>query len=193
VRPLASAREEFRLVGSVALGLSLVLGAVLAATRAHPGRFAVAFGAVALFFGGVMYAAFLRRYVRTALEQAESVSSPQLETQGQTARRVTARSLAVNAPFVAFVLLMFGPRSSGGAILGIAAGNGIGFLALARRVRRWEARNAVYVLREPRWRGAPYKGRLGRGIIDPQDFYFVCRDAGPPEGRSSRSWARSPG
>jgi hypothetical protein len=123
-----------------------------------------------------MYAALLRRYLRAALEQPEEVAAPQLETRRQTTRRVAARSLALNVPLAVSVLLMCGLRSNGGAMIGATAGNGIGFLALASRIRRWETQNAVRRLREPRWRGAMYNGRLGRGVIDPRDFYVVRRD-----------------
>lgn len=176
MRPLAPARGEFRLDGLVGLGIGVLLGAALAATRAHPLRFVVGFLFAAFFFGGGMYVAVLGRYLRAALKDATEAVTPALETRSETRRRVLCRALALNVPLAALiVVLSFG--SSGGALVGIAVGNGLAFLGMAHRIEHWEERKSVQILREPRWRGAWDKRRFGRGVIDPQDFYFVRKDA----------------
>lgn len=174
MKPLASASDEYRLEGAIALAWNVVLGAIVAGTAAHPLRVLAGFAVAATIFGVLMYVIVFRRYLRAALTQAQDISGPKRETPSETRRRVAVRAVSVNFVASAFVLLLL----ARGALLGIGAGSGVMFLVLARQIREWEAAHSVRVLREPRWRGRWNQGRLGRGVMDPQDFYLLRTDAG---------------
>jgi hypothetical protein len=177
MKPLASPSEEYRLEGTIALGWSLLLGAIVAAIAAHPLRLVSSFVIGGAIFGAIMYVVLFHRYLRAALKQAGEISNPNRETRSETRRRVATRSGFINLGAV-FILLLLARGRTGGALLGFVAGNGVTFLVLARQVRRWEATHGVEILREPRWRGRWNEGRFGRGVMDPQDFYYVRMDAG---------------
>jgi hypothetical protein len=184
-KPLARAQAEARLEGTVALGVSMLLGAVAVAVAAHPVKVLAGFVFAAVFFGAIMYVTVGRRYLRDALEGAREISTHPIETPKQTTRRAAARSAYINLPVAAFFALLLLVSGTEGSLIGIVAGNGLAFLALARTIRRWEATHSVQILREPRWRWRREHGHRGRGVIDPQDFYYVRNDDPVPGSRAA--------
>jgi len=66
MRPLASPREEFRLEGAIVLGLSVVLGTIVAATATHPLRVMASFVIAGAIVRALMYVVLFHRYLRAA-------------------------------------------------------------------------------------------------------------------------------
>jgi hypothetical protein len=124
---------------------------------------------MAVFFGGWMYLLVIRRYVRSALAEANEVAEVPRESTSSSTRRALPRILVLVIVFVPLALIGRGSPIIGG----IAAGSGATMLAASYAIGQWEREHSVEILREPRWRWRREKGRRGRGVIDSQDFYFV--------------------
>jgi hypothetical protein len=180
MKPLVRAVDEYRLMGLISVAWGVVVGGVAAVIANHPLRLVASLLVEGAIFGIFMYLAVSGRYARNALKDALEISNPVRSRPQDTRRWVAVRSAYMLVPLTAFsVFLLVGRGSATGAI-GIIPGGGALLLVISRQIRRWESEHRAEILREPRWRWRRENGRRGRGVMDPQDFYYVRNDGPIP-------------
>jgi hypothetical protein len=180
MKPLVRAVDEYRLMGLISVAWGVVVGGVAAVIANHPLRLVASLLVEGAIFGIFMYLAVYGRYARNALKDAREISNPVRARPQDTRRWAAVRSAYMLVPLTAFsVFLLVGRGSATGAI-GIIPGGGACLLVISRQIRRWESEHRAEILREPRWRWRREHGRRGRGVIDPQDFYYLRNDGPIP-------------
>jgi len=159
VKPLASPRVEYRLIGFGEIACGAGLG-VVAAISGRPGRAVAALSVgVVLIYGAIMYFA-CRRRVGEAVAAARPAPTSDREAISLTYRRA-ATSTVITVLVMVLLSVLFGSP-----ILpaGITLGNGVALATLSAWIARREQTGGVEILREPNW-------SFPRGIMDLQDFY----------------------
>ena len=173
MRPLASPVAEYRVLGLLTAAGGVVLGVVGAAVQ-NPVMSGLGFAVAVGITGPWMYWLAYGRFARKAVREPAPAPPPAGREPENETRRRAALTAGVLLVFMAIVGLA---THALGVVGGIAAGNGAALTASGHWLRRWEKRNRLSLLREPRWRwsrrGAHGWGR-GRGMMDPQDFYVIA-------------------
>ena len=158
MKPLASPRVEYRLIGFGEIACGAGLG-VVAAISGRPGRAVVALSVGVLIFGGIMYFAYRRR-VGEAVAAARPAPTSDREAISLTYRRAATSTVITVLVMVLLSVLL------GSSILpaGITLGNGVALATLSAWIARRKQTGGVEILREPNW-------SFPRGTMDLQDFY----------------------